>query len=238
LAGIGDRIRDLRKAAGLSRERFAEVLVEKPSKIQDVETGRQRVNDDFVAKLVAAFPVDLNWLFGRSPQRGDVKSVGGIAVAPPRIDIPLAGHFRADGEEFSMIRRYDVMASAGPGRVAESEDVVGQIAFSRRWLLQRGLSADLCGLICADGDSMHPLIPDGALLLVDFRPETVVRGVYVVRLHDDVLVKRLTAAEGGPSRIVMSSANPNYPDRIIYGSELDDLHIIGRVAWWSMTVDG
>lgn len=242
LPEIGDRIRDIRKAARLSRERFAEVLAERPSKIQDVESGRQRVNDEFISKLVSAFPVDLNWLFGQSPRRSDFKTVGGIAVTPPRIDLPLAGHFRSDGEEFSMIRRYDVLASAGPGRLAESEDVAGQIAFSRRWLRQLGLAADLCGLIHADGDSMQPLIPSGALLLVDFRPETVARGIYVIRLRDDILLKRLSAAEtdpaGRPSRIVMSSENPQYPDRIVSGGELGDLHIIGRVVWWSMTVNG
>lgn len=47
----------------MSQDEFCAVLGEKPSKIRDIESGRQRVNDQFLRNLIAHFPVDLNWLF-------------------------------------------------------------------------------------------------------------------------------------------------------------------------------
>lgn len=60
---VGARIRLIRVHKGLTRDEFAHLLGVKPSKIQDIETGRQRVIEDFVCSLVSALPVDLNWLF-------------------------------------------------------------------------------------------------------------------------------------------------------------------------------
>lgn len=44
----------------------------------------------------------------------------------------------AIGEDFATVPRYAVTASAGFGRLAAAEDVIGSLCFSRKWLQKRG----------------------------------------------------------------------------------------------------
>lgn len=234
---LGQKLKTIRAEHGLTQDEFCAALGEKPSKIRDIESGRQRVNDEFLAKLVKRFPIDLNWLF----DTGGFGGAGKPRIDPPDPGRPLGGDFVAGGEDFNLIRRYEVSASAGPGRLARSDSVVEQIAFSRTWLMRQHLAADLCGLLTADGDSMMPLIPNGALLLVDFRPDNLPRaGIYVVRLGDDVLVKRVIPLDrdviGHPTRIMLESMNPAYAPHTIEGIEINAFKAIGKVVWWGYTV--
>lgn len=60
---IRHKIKELRLSFGMTQDAFAAALRQKPSKIRDIEAGRQRVNDQFVSTLAETFLVDLNWLF-------------------------------------------------------------------------------------------------------------------------------------------------------------------------------
>lgn len=132
-----------------------------------------------------------------------------------------------------MIKCYAVDASAGPGRFPLSEAVSGGMAFSRSWLLKRGISADLAGLITVKGDSMVPTIPDGAMVLVHLADyEVTAPGIYVFNRGGQTCIKRLTpvAGENGKlASLVIVSDNAAYPPDVVSGPALNELRIIGRV---------
>ena len=230
MLGINHRIKDLRKASGLTREAFAIVLSEKPSKIQDIESGRQRVNDEFLRKLIQQFPVDMNWLF-------DLTGFGGSGyprIEPPDPDRPMPGHFVADGEAYSMVRRLDLSVSAGNGLIPVADGNIDRLAFSKSWLDQRGLAADLCVLVRVNGDSMSPTIPDGSLALLNAAERDIQQaGVYAYTYEDAAFIKRLLPAHPGPDgrplSIVVAADNPQYPPVTLLGNQMNSLHVVGRV---------
>lgn len=206
--------------------------------VGSLETDAREVSDKVLNRLRDHLGISPDWLLHG---KGDMLTSGQVGfdtragyARPPRMGRPYSGDIEVGGQDYSFVKRLDVSASAGHGQVAESEDVIGQMAFSRGWLIQRGLSAGLCGLVKAKGDSMEPLIPDGSLMLADFGINFALpAGIYILRLNDEVLVKHIDVTErdavGNPLGLVLRSENPQY-DRIRLQDEgLRDFRPIGRV---------
>lgn len=139
-----------------------------------------------------------------------------------------------DGESmdgFTLIPRVGVSASAGRGLVALAEEITERLAFKTDWLREMGLSPQYCGLLTCSGDSQDPVIKDGALMLVDLRPDQQIRSgnFYIVALDGDVLVKLVNRRTDGTIELI--SHNPAYPTEVIDSQQLHKLSIPGRVVW-------
>lgn len=137
-------------------------------------------------------------------------------------------------EEFSLVSRYDVNVSAGPGLVPASEMAEGAVAFSRTWLARQHINASLAGLVKVSGDSMAPTIPDGAAVLIHSQETTVDReGIYAFSRDGEAYIKRLVPLgrdeDGRPATLVVLSDNREYPPQAITGRALNELRIVGRV---------
>lgn len=144
-----------------------------------------------------------------------------------------AGSARADGvwEEFDLVPLYDAVVSAGAGSVVTGDErPLAQMAFRKYWLGKLGLRAADLVMIRARGDSMEPAIRDGDTLLLDTSRNTPEGGyIYVVRVNDELRAKRLQRLMDGSVRV--SSDNKVYADEVIDVSDLEHLHILGRVVW-------
>lgn len=132
---------------------------------------------------------------------------------------------------FFPVPQLDVGASAGPGSVVSTETLAAHIAFDPKWLRQlaRGLASDL-SLIRVRGDSMSPTLVEGDDILVD-RGDAATNlrdGIYVLRLDDSLMVKRLARSPSGRA-VAIKSDNHAYPS----WSDIDlvQIDIIGRVVW-------
>ena len=130
-----------------------------------------------------------------------------------------------------LVPRLDVGASAGPGAVPGDEPAVSRLAFHAGWLreLAGGSPAGL-SIIRVEGDSMAPTLGNGDDILVD-RADAADRlrdGIYVLRVDDTLIVKRL-AMHPARRRFTIRSDNPAYPD----WSDCDPaaIEVIGRVVW-------
>ena len=227
---LGQKLKTIRADHGLTQDEFCAALEEKPSKIRDIESGRQRVNDEFLAKLVKRFPIDLNWLF----DVGGFEGRHGNQIDAPARDLPAHGDFRFDGEEFAMISRWDLSVSAGMGLLPVEGGEKEALAFSRSWLLRNGINADLAVLVRIKGDSMAPTIPDGALVLVH-AAEMVVEheGIYAFTRDGAVYVKRLIPMshdiDGRAAGLVILSDNMTYGPETVSGEAMNELRVVGRV---------
>lgn len=130
-----------------------------------------------------------------------------------------------------MVPRLDVHASAGPGAVGASEARRGRIGFQSAFLRElSGGSPAVLSTIQVSGDSMTPTLSEGDEILVD-RGDAAERlrdGIYVLRVDDALMVKRL-AMSPIDRRIIIRSDNPNYPD----WTDCDpaSIEVIGRVIW-------
>ena len=84
-------------------------------------------------------------------------------------------------------------------------------------------------MIQVSGDSMEPTLAHGDDIMVDSSDaaERLRDGIYVVRLDDGLIVKRV---EVGPKKAVhLRSDNKLHPD--IENVDLSRMAVIGRVMW-------
>ena len=124
------------------------------------------------------------------------------------------------------VPRLPLGASAGPGAFPAEEAPVGQLRFSRRWLLQQGFEPAVLTVIAVEGDSMEPTLHDGDEILVDCTPRPLRAGIHVARIDGVLLVKRLEPAAAGYVRLIS--------DNTAYGRSeypLSEVEVIGRVVW-------
>lgn len=153
-----------------------------------------------------------------------------VAGAP---GLPAVSGFNVgdDIHDFTLVPRLGVSASAGHGLTALAEEITERLAFKTDWLRDMGLSPAYCGLLTCSGDSQDPVIKDGALMLVDLRPDQQIRSgcYYIIVLEGDVLVKLVNRRIDGTIELI--SHNTIYPKEVIEAHQLDKLRIPGRVVW-------
>ena len=143
----------------------------------------------------------------------------------------LGGPAAAAGLGLQAVPRLDVGAAAGAGAFDGDERGEAHIAFDPVWLrrLARGAPEQL-SIIRVAGDSMVPTLADGDDILVDRGdgPERVRDGVYVIRMDDALVVKRLAVNPAGRTLMIRSDnpAYPSWPD-----CDPAAVEIVGRVVW-------
>ncbi|PZQ23632.1 MAG: peptidase S24 [Sphingopyxis macrogoltabida] len=129
-----------------------------------------------------------------------------------------------------LVPQLAIGASAGSGASVDGEAVEGEVAFDPRWLRNLGADPRALSIIRVAGDSMAPTLDDGDDILVD-GGDAAARlrdGIYVLRMDDQLMVKRV-ARRPERGRISVISDNPQYPT-------WDDLamsavQLVGRVVW-------
>ena len=133
--------------------------------------------------------------------------------------------------ELVSVKRHPVTVSAGPGAVVTEELGKPYFGFDERWLkaLTPSAAANL-SIVRVEGDSMTPTLNAGDDILVDLG-DAAARlrdGIYVLRIDDALVVKRIALNPVG-KRLTVQSDNPAYPDWP--DCTLKDINPIGRVIW-------
>lgn len=148
--------------------------------------------------------------------------LGAPAVRESRRSRPA----RSDG--LLRIKQLQVGASAGPGSLADDE-YAESMGFGPKWLRRLGIDPANLSLIAVDGDSMNPTLGDGDDIMVDHSAASrpLRDGIYVLRMDDVLLVKRV--AMGPSGKLSIRSDNPQYPDWDDVSAE--SVNIIGKVVW-------
>jgi phage repressor protein C with HTH and peptisase S24 domain len=129
------------------------------------------------------------------------------------------------------VKRHPVTVSAGPGAIVTEELGKPYFGFDERWLkaLTPTPTSQL-SIVRVEGDSMAATLNDGDDILVDLADaaERLRDGIYVLRIDDALVVKRLALNPVG-RRVTIQSDNPAYPDWP--DCSLDEINCIGRVIW-------
>jgi phage repressor protein C with HTH and peptisase S24 domain len=129
------------------------------------------------------------------------------------------------------VKRHPVSVSAGPGAIVSEEHGRAYFGFDERWL--KALTATppaRLSIVRVEGDSMAPTLSVGDDILVDLgdAANRVRDGIYVLRVDDAVIVKRIALHPMGGT-VTVQSDNPAYPDWPDFN--IDKINCIGRVIW-------
>lgn len=182
---------------------------------------KEGISDPKMSNVIAfakAADISLDWLM---TGKGSPEGVDGYISQPA-----------ANDSDYKDVLIYDLAASAGTGRLVADENIKRRLKFPNWWFNERGLQhTDVAGLY-TKGDSMEPTIPDNSLLLIDQSQTYLSDGkVYVVRVDDELYVKRIKRILGGGLELI--SDNPNYRTKVLEKEDLraeNFFQVIGQVV--------
>ncbi|MCG2663371.1 LexA family transcriptional regulator [Brevundimonas sp.] len=124
----------------------------------------------------------------------------------------------------------DVRLAAGAASLTDAAQQIGVMPFDMELLRSLGrTSADGLVILEAEGDSMEPIIADGARVLADTTDTRLREGIFAFRIGDELRVKRLRRL--GTDAVEVLSENPRYEPEVLSGETLDHFAILGRVRW-------
>lgn len=224
------RVTEAREKAGLDKAELARRARVSPPTVTQWESGEiKNLSAEKLLAICEATDVTPQWLLtGRDLPSGATAPFGADATGAPVIPWEEKEDLSAD--LFVVVPHYDVKVGAGPGKIVCDVDQRHQgMAFQVGWLRSLGLNPARLMCLNASGDSMEPVIRDGAMLLVDTDQTTVISGkIYVIRYGDEIRVKRLSRRYDGA--LIIQSDNQFYKEEIIPPEALNDgVGIIGRV---------
>lgn len=185
-----------------------------------------------LSRLLGRNPAYIQQYIGRGSPRRLAEGDRRLLARYFGVDEALLGGPAAEaGQGLQAVPRLDVGAAAGAGAFDGDERARAHIAFDPAWLrrLARG-APDLLSIIRVAGDSMVPTLADGDEILVDRGDgaERVRDGVYVLRMDDALMVKRLALNPAARTLTIRSDdpAYPSWPD-----CDPAAVEIVGRVVW-------
>ena len=205
------RIRKIRKAKGLSGTAVAEKLGISAQYYYDIETGKRNLSGEIAAKLAVIFDVTSDYLLGLTDDpKGEsvgkfIKENFETYPVGKRILVPIVGTVKA-----------------GPDGLAY-EDHMGM-----EWADEDSVNGGEYVYLVVKGDSMigEGIMP-GDLALVRIQPDVNSGDLAVVIVDkEEGTLKRVLKRGTG---IILQSANPDYPDRLFAGEDVERVKIVGKV---------
>ncbi len=208
---MNERLKILRKSLGLTQTEFGKRIGMTMQGIQKWEKGKSKPQQSTIKALISTFNVNPDWLLNGTGEMfiGDASRQQEISDI---ISIPYYP---------------EVSAAAGSCALVYDENTVKNIKISSAIINIK--TGDKVCFINATGNSMQSVIDDRDLLLVDLTHKDFIdEGIYVVRLENTLLVKRLQKI---PNGIVLISDNPQYAPITLNSDNFNenDAAIIGKV---------
>ena len=194
------RFKKVREQLNHTQQSFAELL-QIGNTTADIERGKTKISGKIVMELLKQFQINPLWLYGGNFSQ--YITVNGVDVSPKVISI--------DNDEKDTILLVNQKAAAGyPHNIQDTEWYESLPAFNiplpeYRNATYRGFQVE--------GDSMLPNIRPNEWVLgraVSNISEVNDSKIYIVVLHDSVLVKKLQKIRNNPEKIRLVSLNESY----------------------------
>lgn len=201
------------------------------SYISQLINGKSPFGERAARRLEATYGMGLGYLDkAQNENHGEQPDLGPAIQTPlrPVVVVDSADDINPDHDIFA-IPRYTVRASAGDGEPVFEIDTKGTPNYCRGgWAMENGYKRDKLFSIVARGNSMEPLIQDGASLIVHRQEEVVSGKVHVICRGDECYVKRLIRQLDGS--VLVKSENPDYKDVEVLPDDPTPLHVVGLVV--------
>jgi phage repressor protein C with HTH and peptisase S24 domain len=128
----------------------------------------------------------------------------------------------------------EVHLSAGHGSSMVQENGGAKLRFAKSTLRKCGVNESTAACVTVSGNSMEPVLPDGATVGIDTEKTAIKDGKMFAIDHGGMLrVKILYRLPNGGIRL-RSFNRDEWPDEDISGKEIDQVRIIGQVFWSSV----
>lgn len=223
---IASRIKQARKAAGLTQVELAARCGLNQSTISDLEVGKAH-GSTFLATIASVLGVNALWLeSAKGPMQG-----GSELVKLTPSNVLTFGPDDEQSDDFVFVPESRIEFAAGNGKSAMYELVEDEepATYRRSWFQKHGINPERVRRFRVAGDSMEPMLYARDTILVNEDERNVVDGkMYAMRYGDELRVKFVSRRLDGT--LLLRSVNPAYPVEEI-APELVEQHIaiLGRV---------
>lgn len=200
-----NRIKELRAARGITQEQLGAMLGVKKAAVCKYENEKVNIPYPVLEKLIGIFGVSADHILCKDEvtplPKGMRERMGGFPVDVDAVRVPLVGMVHA-GEPMLAEENITDFIPVSAGEVYDGEyffmEVVGD---------------------CMTGDH----IAEGSIVLVRKGGDIRDGFIYVIRIEDEVLLRRVKRIKNS---IALIPSNPAYDPMIVQGG---DVEIIGRV---------
>lgn len=208
-------LKQLRESRDITILKLSEISGVANGTIGDIERGKSNGSKKTLEKLANALKLNsiekdelYTAFLGRKVNESEsLKSNATILQEETLISIPVMAK-----------------ASAGNGYLNFSN----QPLYNK--LIRKNGFHEHCYLIEVSGNSMEPLIQDGAYVVVDpYQTDYIEGKVYVIKYADEVYIKRVILKPEAKV-MILKSINPDYEDIYIPADQSDQIKIIGRAV--------
>ena len=217
---LSERIIYARKSKGFKQKELANILKISLPTMNHYESGKRAPNSELLSQIAKALSCDPGWL---------LTGEGQAEKKETHLNEPMSS---LELNDFVLVPRYNIEASAGGGSVIHSEQIVDHLAFKASWVSKElGADPKKLLLIHSIGDSMEPTLRSGDLLLVD-RNKARMKGdgIYLIKFEDGLMVKRLEWMMDGT--VVIRGDNTSVSrEQKLSAIAMEKLHLLGRVVW-------
>jgi phage repressor protein C with HTH and peptisase S24 domain len=184
--------------------------------LQRILQGKTIPKGKQLQAIAQAGEVTVDWLLygGEKPQPLDLE-VAMLELGGENVRIPLI----------------NLQVGAGNGCEVSTEEVREYLTLPRRLIAtERGLNPKSLQAVTVMGDSMSPEFNPGDVVFLDVEKTRPGEGVYIVRLDNAIVIKRMQVLAG--KSIKLNSHNPIYePITIDLETSGESFQILGRVVW-------
>ncbi|MFA0080246.1 S24 family peptidase [Vibrio artabrorum] len=202
MKNLSSKLRNKRMSLGLSQRALAKKIGVTSTSISQWEREENIPKGASLFKLANVLDVSIEWL-----TNGELE-----IKQPPEHNTPVDYY-------------PNVYASGGAGSFIENE--VSKTLHIPKAAIRNSSNKNI-KCIHVSGDSMAPLILEGAIIGIDIQLTNIVDGhFYVFDQEGHLRVKEL---RNGINQVLIHSINPNYDNE---SASYDDLRIIGKVKWIS-----
>ncbi|NYA42935.1 helix-turn-helix transcriptional regulator [Serratia fonticola] len=235
---FADRLNAAMAAANISQGQLAEAIGISQPAVQKMTSGKTKASKK-ILEIAGALGVRAEWLSNGSGAMRDE----GVPAHHPDSTIPPESEWGTvdawdsktplskDDVEVPFLK--DIEFACGDGRVPEEDYNGYKIRFSKATLRRVGANTDGSGVICfpATGNSMEPVIPDGATVAVDTQNKKIVDGeLYAINQGGLKRIKQLYRRPGGKVTIRSFNREENGDEEALES----ELEIVGFVFWYSV----
>ena len=221
MAKFNERLKLLRREAGLSQQDFAKQLGTSKSSINMYERGEREPGLETLEAIADYFNVDMDYLLGKSEHRSKSAWLEGIDKS---VDLDsLRSQIKFENLFPIERKRYPLLGEIACGKPITANEEIDLYVEAGA-----DIQADFC--LKAKGDSMiGARIYDGDIVFIRKQPMVEDGEIAAVIIDDEATLKRVYYdQEAGVLQLF--AENPQYKTMRFSGEELDHIRIIGKAV--------
>lgn len=227
-----ERIRQARRERKITQEALGKKIGVSKATVSQWESGTTEPNGKNLVNLAKELGTTVEWLLDGSTTEAHEANTAANAIMLGTLD-PWDSKTPLSEDEVELPFFKEIALSAGQGSFVDIDYNGYKLRFARSTLRKAGVEPECAACVCVTGNSMEPVLPDGAVAGVDTAKKTIKDGkMYAIEQDGMLRVKLLYRIPGGLR--VRSYNREEHEDEDYFGPAADNIKVIGWVFWYSV----